>query len=391
MERYLVKYKEVIFLFIMPIGAFLVGAFFSDAVAGALKAYTLVLYLAFGLAVNIVHKILLNKSEKYRSNNEGWKIPYLYYIPAFCALSSLAIVLTIMSNDFNFGSGYLGRIKERLGQDYVEIRSIEEKKSGNYDTDSKVTLHEGERSLAYSAMADKNIFLPSFDSNFSLRMQFASFVKDRISKLQISHNMSLEKIASYEDMGKTLFRNIDEKAWEEFRENVDLLASEIENVDSIAVNILLMTEAPSDIIMEYVQRGGEVAPTSLLSQLQNGRFALLDELENYGVDFFDDSKTQISLFDMALMVELPPQSFEYLLSKAEDLGKFRPVMGTDAIGIMLIYAGKNAAFASYYVNSMLKKNALITEQHLSFMKHLKIDSPLVYEELLLAIPELSEN
>lgn len=92
---------------------------------------------------------------------------------------------------------------------------------------------------------------------------------------------------------------------------------------------------------------------------------------------------------LALMSNLAPESFEYALAKTDSVEQFKPLVVTDSLGISLASATANPDYTSYFVQLLIREGAIVTMQHLNILQRVKVESPEIYEELILAVPEFS--
>jgi hypothetical protein len=92
---------------------------------------------------------------------------------------------------------------------------------------------------------------------------------------------------------------------------------------------------------------------------------------------------------LALMSNLAPESFEYALAKTDSVEQFKPLVVTDSLGITLVSATANPDYTSYFVQLLLREGAIVTVQHLNILQRVKVESPEIYEELILAVPGFS--
>ena len=145
------------------------------------------------------------------------------------------------------------------------------------DQDEQVTEIEQE-TLAEHSAKPAVAFEVDLDSNVPMTMQFLRHVRDQL--VEHMPQQDLPNQQQYMMLGQDLSIAMSENDWERFEELVAQNRGDIEEIDTIALNLLLMNENPPQALVEqYVSTGALVVPTMLTNQLASGNYDTLTKLE----------------------------------------------------------------------------------------------------------------
>lgn len=256
----------------------------------------------------------------------------------------------------------------------------------NRELQEENSMMKSEFSLANSfqsieAKKSSELFFPVAASTLSLSEQYKIFLKNNLEQLTTKNNEATENELLLNHAGMELYMYAETGDWQGFSNSIDSLSTEFENADSFAANLLLILGAPTEVILQYVERGGKVAPTSLLGVLKEEKYELLDRFENYGQDVFTSKPGTLNLFELALMSELSKSAFDYAISKSKNIDLINNMTGTDLLGLLLVNAGSHDEHLEYFANVLLQEGSRVSEQHHKILSKIKVESPDVYNEL----------
>jgi hypothetical protein len=377
------KYTKLasVWLFYLPLAIFAIGYMISEIIRTYFSITDLFLYLALGFFANFAHKYAIKNIVTYKFRFGLGKVPFAYIVPsativfAFALLVTAPQVLELNANIIEQSPNESNSqdIKNVIGTTDDVGASIQQAIESDEGGEEKEDLTP--------------VFLLDLTSETPASEQFYSFLQELISKLQPNVVFEGQERQYYHDFGMRFSQLVRDKDWA----GVDNLLEELssKNPDSLDmfVNLLVMRNAPFDVIENYLAQGGQIMPTSLLSKLQQKKFDELDKFENYGVTLASEALGKMNVLDLALLSPLSPESFDYSMKKIVDAGEYKTMVGADTLGIALMNADKNPTLIPYFVQQLLRNNAEVTEQHFLILKKMKADNPRIYEELILSVPE----
>ena len=253
------------------------------------------------------------------------------------------------------------------------------------DQDEQVTEIEQEILAEHSAKPAV-AFEVDLDSNVPMTMQFLRHVRDQL--VEHMPQQDLPNQQQYMMLGQDLSIAMSENDWERFEELVAQNRGDIEEIDTIALNLLLMNENPPQALVEqYVSTGALVVPTMLTNQLASGNYDTLTKLENYGVNVFGGQELGVTLLDFALMQSLEREAFDFASNRTQEIG-FKEYLGTDSVGIVLANATQHGDQTGYFISQLVQNGAQITPQHRQMLEKLMTENPTLASKIKTEVPDL---
>ena len=154
--------------------------------------------------------------------------------------------------------------------------------------------------------------LQSFHEKVKVVMANANVSAQSLTKEQEMHLMNI---------GMQLAQYAQSNQWDEFEKIVLAESADPDKLTALT-NAAIALGAPVDMIENFVNQGAQIFPTSTLHALSQGRIGFVKQLENFGVNLVDDS-SELHVLDMAMMMPMPAESFEFLLDKPFDLMSYK--------------------------------------------------------------------
>lgn len=250
--------------------------------------------------------------------------------------------------------------------------------------ESSFNLNGSEENSPESAKSD--FYLPD-DSAPDMAQQFTSVIHSAaLAKIPSSVD-SMETKAIAEAFGKEFTTLLIQKDWTKMHLLIAEYSNELPDSLNIATNLLLMYGAPMQEIEYYLGQGAEVTVPATLSLIANGQIDEMIKLENYGVSYSSEQFLQMSMLDLALMNKLPPESFDFLLARVQNVSEFKKEIKVDTLAIALLTAEQHSKNAPKFIESLLKKDGVnFTEQHRAILDKLKKISPDLADDIIAQVP-----
>nr|WP_136251241.1 hypothetical protein [Ningiella ruwaisensis] len=235
--------------------------------------------------------------------------------------------------------------------------------------------------------AESAFYLP-VDSELNMVQQFTSVIHSAaLAKMQPNID-SMETKAIAEAFGKEFTTLLIQKDWTKMHLLIAEYSNELPDSLNIATNLLLMYGAPMQEIEYYLGQGAEVSVPATLSLIANGQIDEMIKLENYGVSYSSEQFLQMSMLDLALMNKLPPESFDFLLARVQNVSEFKKEIKVDTLAIALLTAEQHSKNAPKFISSLLKKDGVnFTEQHRAILDKLKKSSPDLADDIIAQVPD----
>lgn len=220
--------------------------------------------------------------------------------------------------------------------------------------------------------------------------QLQSF-HEKVKVVMANSNVSTQSLTKEQEMhlmniGMQLAQYAQSKQWEAFEKVVLAESGDVDTLTALT-NAAIALSAPVDMIENFVNQGAQIFPTSTLHILSQGRLGFVHDLENFGVNIVDDSG-ELHILDMALMIPMPEESFEFLLEKSFDLHSYKSSLGIDTLGIAIVNAPINRKVAPFVIQSLLNKGVQVNTHHEQLLQKLAQDNPLIHAEILKSCPSL---
>lgn len=219
--------------------------------------------------------------------------------------------------------------------------------------------------------------LQSFHEKVKVVMANANVSAQSLTKEQEMHLMNI---------GMQLAQYAQSKQWEAFEKVVLAESGDVDTLTALT-NAAIALSAPVDMIENFVNQGAQIFPTSTLHALSQGRIEFIRKLENFGVNIVDES-SELHVLDMAMMMPMPAESFEFLLDKPFDLMSYKSSMGIDTLGIAIVNAPINPTASPRIVQSLLTKGAELNSHHIELLQRLSKDRPEIHTNIVNLLPVL---
>jgi hypothetical protein len=232
---------------------------------------------------------------------------------------------------------------------------------------------------------DTNVyhFMPS-PNDIDLRIQFTErlnkMLRQDVSVVFDEADGELQRLT--QDYGEKLANLIITKNWDEVEALMNQYNNDIPELGTITANLLLMFGADLDVVFDYLAKGAQVSGAATLNLIKSGRVEDLERLENFGVSFNSDLPLDLSILDLALMSELSPTGFEFLIERIGETGQFKQELGVDTLAVAIMTAENNPAFSSHYINSIINTAGVdVTQYHVDLLTALSNHNPDLAEEI----------
>ena len=219
--------------------------------------------------------------------------------------------------------------------------------------------------------------LQSFHEKVKVVMANANVSAQSLTKEQEMHLMNI---------GMQLAQYAQRNQWDEFEKIVLAESADPDKLTALT-NAAIALGAPVDMIENFVNQGAQIFPTSTLHALSQGRIEFVKQLENFGVNLVDDS-SELHVLDMAMMMPMPAESFEFLLDKSFDLMSYKPSMGIDTLGIAIVNAPINPTASPRFVQALLNKGVQLNSHHVELLQRIAIERPDIHADIVKLSPDL---
>lgn len=346
--------KTAFFLFVIPIAIFC-----SFALIDFESQFMFNRINFIGLLVGLVIYNAIYNS--FRGLNS------LLYFPSLGLLALyIPLVMAINSTDDIYVSGAQPIKSEQPTSQTRNIDnalSMDDYRNASVDTESSV---------------ESQYFAPDENLAQSIRVQFGVVLANKLEAVVglSEENPNPETIKEFSDFGSQLGALIKKSAWYEIERLVEEHQETLPSARRITANLLLMFNAPFIEVSKYIQQGAEISASATLSLVKQGRVDELLSLENIGVNFNEGLPLELILLDMALMAELPHESFEFLVQRSQGSNNFKSELGVDTLAIALLNAEANPQNIPQYINSIISTlNFDIKVQHIKLFQALSNNNP----------------
>lgn len=220
--------------------------------------------------------------------------------------------------------------------------------------------------------------------------QLQSF-HEKVKAVMANNNVSTQSLTKEQEMhlmniGMQLAQYAQSKQWEAFEKVVLAESGDVDTLTALT-NAAIALSAPVDMIENFVNQGAQIFPTSTLHALSQGRIEFVKQLENFGVNIVDES-SELHVLDMAMMMPMPAESFEFLLDKPFDLMSYKSSMGIDTLGIAIVNAPINPTASPRIIQSLLIKGAELNSHHIELLQRLSKDRPEIHTNIVNLLPVL---
>lgn len=294
------------------------------------------------------------------------------------------LIIVIMINVSN----YIRMASDVSYHQTVQEPDVETANSANTNTSGLNSLPQSELTapkIMEKSDHDAKRFLAS-----NTVSQLQSF-HEKVKAVMANNNVSTQSLTKEQEMhlmniGMQLAQYAQSKQWEAFEKVVLAESGDVDTLTALT-NAAIALSAPVDMIENFVNQGAQIFPTSTLHALSQGRIEFVKQLENFGVNLVDDS-SELHVLDMAMMMPMPAESFEFLLDKSFDLMSYKPSMGIDTLGIAIVNAPINQTASPRIVQSLLTKGAELNSHHIELLQRLSKDRPDIHTKIVKLLPVL---
>ena len=380
----------IVCCFWAPLFIFVIGPLTIDKLSSLLSVQNLLIVSFIMVLVNFTHNYMLDNSATYRDKNKKG-LPFCYYLPSLLPLSVYVMLFFIIADTHQISNldSPIKVFSKNMVTEHRDDDKYTRLLAGDFDEISgkeKATIEYSDTIFNGSSK-----FIPIFDSEIPLASQVLSHISTQLQLLSLERNN--QSLSEYQqqllnDNIGVAINAIENDDWQAFKTLIANLSNEIDGMDSVALNTLLLNGAPFDVVSEYINRGAEVAPSTLLQLVGDSQIDYLNKLVNLGISIDNKNTSGTSLLDLSLISGVTPQAFEFLIDNSKHVAALKPELGIDTLGIAIANAETNAPYSSYYIERILNENASITEQHFQILAVLERKSPHAYEELTLLNGEL---
>ncbi|MBW8183336.1 hypothetical protein [Shewanella nanhaiensis] len=190
------------------------------------------------------------------------------------------------------------------------------------------------------------------------------------------------------EVGEKAFEVLVAKDWDALLNITDIIQETAPEALEVLILQALLQNAPLDVILELLNRGAELPPSSIHILVASGQLDKIRVLENYGLDLHYASSITGNAFNVAVSTQVKPSIFKYLLSNGVKIDS--KVKGRDTLESALkdfFETGKQIGIVKFLV----KNGVPISSSHYQIIKANKIFETKRYQGLISSIPELEPH
>lgn len=382
---YHIIFSHLVICTFLPLGLLIGGSFIWDTLEKAINVYYLIILAILGIGAGIAYNYkktsILATLEKNNESMTNWasiSLKFLLFLPLCITIS---IIVLITQNEDMHKNNALRKHNLEL-----ELAAQNEKKVKKNEL--MLNKEHDETPLSKSKFV---LFEPDLESLVTVKNQLLGNVFNIFKANNPVSKLSQDELAVAKKIATSFMPFLMEGKWEDLLRFVDEKAGSNPQIATTVINVAAnIADVPLDVLMELANRGGVMSSHSLLGLLQKGEFETVITLENYGSSLQGDFLENTNIFHLALLTPLEPEAFDFLISRVDVINETGE-LGVDTLGMAIVNADANPTHISYYLNEMIRNGATVQPQHLKLMAGLKRDSGDIYEEIVLAVPELQIN
>lgn len=323
----------------------------------------------------------LPKNEKKLSFTTKLGVYSLLMYPLFGAIFMIVVTVTNSANDI-----YMSPSNDLGG-----INNVSHKLKpavSNSDKNTAVDLAGSNSTSPVFVSTEFDWFKPELSHVASMKEQFLEQSLSSLVLLDPRNNLTESELKKTQQTVNKLLPLLRQKKWDDLMHYINHEAESPSEAASVIINVAVNFDAPDELYLNLVNKGGKFISTSLLALVQKGKLDTVLKMENYGVTLNSEVFKNTNTLHFAMLAPLTPKSFDFLINQVEVIDKVGQ-LGVDLIGLSIINADTNADYISHYLEQMIERGASVKPQHYQLMKGLKKENEIIYEEIVEIIPELT--